>query len=351
VRCRNSIATPPQSGYRFRRKRFMKTTISYLISVALALSFHLARAQEPRTTRRAQAPQSNERLRFEGVRKEMYKTVGDVQLALYLFEPEGHKSTDQNPAIVFFFGGGWTSGTPKQFEQQCRYLASRGMVAMTADYRVFSRHGTLAVKCVEDAKSAVRWVRANAKRLGVDPKRIAAGGGSAGGHIAACAGVIEDFDGQSEDRSVSSVPNALVLFNPPLVLAQVEGQEPMRSERLERIENRLGTKPEMLSPFHHVRKGAPPTLVLHGKADNLVPYRSAEAFAEAMKQAGNRCELVGYEGQGHGFFNYGRGDNTNFIATTKEMDEFFASLGWLKGPPTVEKFLATVTPKPASTSQ
>jgi acetyl esterase/lipase len=322
----------------------MKIKSFFLIGLSLVLFVRSPSAQEQPTARKAPAAES-EPLQLPGARTEIYKTVGDAKLALYLFEPKGHKPGDKTPAIVFFFGGGWTGGTPKQFETQCRYLAARGMVAMTADYRVFSRHGTFAVKCVEDAKSAIRWVRANAKRLGVDPKHIAAGGGSAGGHIAACTGVIEDFDAPGEDKSVSSIPNALVLFNPALVLAPVEGEASVRSERLERIENRMGTKSENLSPAHHVRKGAPPTLVLHGKADHTVPYRASEVFAEAMKKAGNRCELAGYDGQGHGFFNYKPADNSYFIATTSEMDKFLVSLGYLKGPPTIEKLLETAVPR------
>jgi len=320
----------------------MKLKLLTNTTLALVLAIASARAQEQQPVEKATRADKNAPLQLEGAHTEIYKTVGNVKLAIYIFEPKGHKAGDHSPAIIFFFGGGWTSGTPKQFEQQCRYLASRGMVAMTADYRVFSRQGTLAVKCVEDAKSAIRWVRANAKRLGVDTKRIVAAGGSAGGHIAACAGLITDFDAVGEDKSVSSVPNALVLFNPAIALAPIKGQEPVKVGRLEKLENRLGTKPEQLSPLHHVHPGAPPTLVLHGKADNLVPYRTVEAFAEAMKKAGNRCELIGYDGEGHGFFNYGRGNNTYFVATTKEMDKFLASLGYLKGTPTVEEFLKTL---------
>ncbi len=315
---------------------------AFLVLVLIVTS---ARGQEQTSEVKASKPSSNELLQLEGARAEIYKTVGDVKLPIYIFEPKGHKPGDKTPAIVFFFGGGWTSGTPKQFEQQCRYLTSRGMVAMTADYRVFSRHKTLAVKCVEDAKSAIRWVRANARRLGIDPQRIVVAGGSAGGHIAACAGLIRNFDAPGEDTSVSSEPEAMVLFNPAVVLAPVKGQEPIKAERMEKIENRLGTKPEELSPMHHVHGDAPPTLILHGKADNLVSYRSVEAFAEAMKKAGNRCELVGYEGQGHAFFNYKPGNNANFIATTTEMDEFLASLGYLKGPPAVEEFVKAAGPK------
>src|SRR5262245_54077022 len=88
-----------------------------------------------------------------------YKTVGDTKLNLYIYNPPGHKLTDKRAAIVFFFGGGWTGGSPGQFEQHCKHLASRGMVAMTADYRVASRHQVKAVSCVADAKSAIRFVR------------------------------------------------------------------------------------------------------------------------------------------------------------------------------------------------
>jgi hypothetical protein len=146
---------------------------------------------------------------------EVYKTVGDVKLSLYLFRPPDHKSSDRRPAIVFFFGGGWRAGSPRQFEQQCRYLASRGMLAIAADYRVASRHNVKVVSCVADAKSAVRWVRVHAGTLGVDPEKIVAAGGSAGGHLAACTGTITGLDEQGEDLGVSSRPNAMILFNSP----------------------------------------------------------------------------------------------------------------------------------------
>lgn len=317
----------------------MKSNFTRLLGLVLALNLFSAPAQEKAARRVAKAG-DDAPVEFAGARKETYKTIGDVKLTVHIFTPEGHKPDDRRPVIVFFFGGGWVGGTPRQFEQQCRYLASRGMVAMTADYRVFNRHGTLAVKCVEDAKSAIRWVRANARRLGIDPQRIVAAGGSAGGHIAACTGVVEGFEAEGEAAKVSSVPGAMVLFNPAVVLAPIAGREESKSERFEKLEARLGTKPEKLSPAHHVRQGAPPTLVFHGKADTTVPYWTVEVFAEAMTKAGNRCELASYEGQPHGFFNYGRGGNEHFLTTTKKMDEFLVSLGYLKGGPTVEKFFA-----------
>ena len=105
---------------------------------------------------------------FTDARAEVYKTIGDTQLSLSIFEPPAAVAKTNRPAIIFFFGGGWTNGSPAQFEQHCRALAARGMVAITADYRVASRHQIKPTDCVADAKSAARWVRANAVRLGID---------------------------------------------------------------------------------------------------------------------------------------------------------------------------------------
>lgn len=276
---------------------------------------------------------------FSGAQAVTYKTVGETKLALNIFNPDGHKASDARPAIVFFFGGGWTSGSPGQFEQQCRYLASRGMVAITADYRVASRHQVKAAQCVADAKSAIRYVRAHAAELGVDPKRIAAGGGSAGGHIAGCTGTLPGLDEASEDKAVSSVPDAMVLFNPALTLAPVDGND-FGGFGARLLAEKLGAEPVAISPTHNVKAGAPPTIVFHGKADTTVPFATVEVFAAAMKKAGNRCEVAGFEGQQHGFFNFGRGDNVMFLATLTQADKFLASLGWLSGEPTVEKFFA-----------
>lgn len=258
---------------------------------------------------------------MKGARVETYKTVGDTKLDLYIFAPTAASNA---PAIVFFFGGGWSSGSPQQFEDQCRHLAERGMVAITADYRVRTRQNVKPFQCVADARSAIRWVRSNAVKLGVDPIRIAAGGGSAGGHLAAATAFITEFDEPTEDKNISATPNALVLFNPALVLAPLDGYKfEVSGDRVS--EERFGTKPEKISPAHHVKQGAPPTIIFHGKADTTVPYATAEAFAAEMKKSGNRCELVGFEGATHGFFNREPAHKD----TIQRMDEFLKSLGYL----------------------
>lgn len=276
---------------------------------------------------------------MEGTTSEVYRTVDDVELRMYFCNPEGHTADDQRPAIVFFFGGGWRSGSPQQFLPQCQYLAERGMVAAVADYRVATRHGVTARECVEDAKSAVRWLRANAGRLGVDPDRIAAGGGSAGGHLAAATATLPGHD--PDPNGVSPVPNALVLFNPATVLAPVDGDPPPTEEERERfaaLEERFGAAPESMSPFHHLRADLPPTILFHGQADQTVPHSTADRFCRGLREHGNRCDFVSYHEQGHGFFNFGRGEdgenrNKWYEDTVSRMDGFFYSLEWLDPKP------------------
>ena len=261
---------------------------------------------------------------FADAPTELYKTVGDVKLYLHVVTPEGFKASDKRPAIVFFFGGGWNGGSPKQFEEHCRYLASRGMVAMAADYRVKSRNGTSPRECVQDGKSAVRWIRANAARLGIDPERIAAGGGSAGGHVAAATGTLEGLDEPGEDTSVSGKPNALVLFNP----VYDNGPDGYGYERVKDYYREI-------SPLDNIRPGTPPTIVFLGTEDKLIPVATAEKYEAKMEAAGSRCDTHLYEGQPHGFFNHGRGDGRCYRDTVYKMDNFLASLGYLEGKPTI----------------
>ncbi|MEP6669080.1 MAG: alpha/beta hydrolase [Chthoniobacter sp.] len=261
---------------------------------------------------------------MDGASVATYKEVNGTALKLWIFPPpEKAAAGVKRPVIVFFFGGGWTHGSPSQFERQCRYFAGRGIVAITADYRVGSRQQVKPTACVADAKSCIRWVRKNAERLGIDPDRIVAAGGSAGGHLAAATATLPGLDEAGEDTSVSAMPNALVLFNPALVLAPFPGLESKGFESKQDPE-RFGCAAEAISPIHHVSEHLPPTLILHGRADTTVPFASAEAFAAEMKKKGNRCDLVGYEGQAHGFFN-----STRYDETLAEADKFLVSLGYL----------------------
>lgn len=258
----------------------------------------------------AKAPQGGE--------KHVYKTVGEVELPLYLCNPEGHSPEAKAPAMVFFFGGGWTSGSPSQFEHHCKYLASRGMVAITVEYRVSSRHPVKVEDCIEDAKSAMRWVRSNADKLGIDPNRIASAGGSAGGHLAACTAVVDDFNAKSDARKVSARPNAMVLFNPAVGLPSSEGEK----------SDRTRGPMKNVDPFTYATKQQGPCIMFFGTKDRLLA--GAKRYQAKSKEAGNQCQIVTYEGQGHGFFNHGRSEGKFYDLTLKEMDRFLVSLGWLK---------------------
>ena len=249
--------------------------------------------------------------------EKVYKKVGDVELKLHIFNPEGHKASDQKAAIVFFFGGGWNGGTPSQFYSQSEYLAKRGMVAISAEYRVKSRNGTSPMECVKDGNSAIRWVRAHAAELGIDPKRIAAGGGSAGGHVAAATGTTKGIIEEGEDVSVSSRPDALVLFNP----VYDNGPKGFGHDRVKKYW-------EKISPMHNLDKSTPPTIVFLGTKDKLIPVATAEKYRDLMKKAGVRSELFLYEGQPHGFFNESK-SKESYAKTVAEMDRFLVELGFL----------------------
>lgn len=252
-------------------------------------------------------------------RKVLYKTVDDVELKLHVFEPEGHEAKDERPAIVFFFGGGWVGGTPKQFYRQCEHLASRGMVAMAAEYRVRSQNGTDPRACVRDGKSAMRYIRAHAGELGVDPDRLAAGGGSAGGHVAAAMATVEGFNEASDDTSISCVPDALVLFNP----VYDNGPNGYGYDRVKAYWKRF-------SPLHNIHEGMPPAITFLGTEDQLIPVSTGKKFREKMREAGVRSELILFEGMEHGFFNPGKHGGEPYRKTVAAMDRFLVSLGFLE---------------------
>ena len=259
---------------------------------------------------------------LDGATAYVYKSIGGSDLRLHVFTPERPSGSVLRPAIVFFFGGGWRGGSVNQFVPQAKHLAERGMVAVVADYRVFRRYGTSPFEAMADAKSAVRWVRAHSAELGIDPNRIAAAGGSAGGHIALSTAVFDRFDEATEDLEVSSKPDALVLFNP--VVDTTHATSALLKER-------FGERGQDGSPLHHL-ESLPPTIILHGRADATVPYADVQRFCSEAKSRGNDCVLVGYDGAPHGFFNPDRAEGKWYRETLLEADGFLTRLGYLSAP-------------------
>lgn len=260
---------------------------------------------------------------------QVYKKVAGRDLKLTIVNPPDWKAADQRPAMVFFHGGGWTGGAPTQFTQHGDYLATRGMVCIQVEYRLIEKgEKGPPVNCIADAKSAMRWVRSRAAELGIDPNRIGAGGGSAGGHLAAFVGMVEGLDDPLDDLKISPKANALALFNPVFDNGPDQGWG----------HSRVGERFKEFSPAHNITPDDPPAIVFLGTQDKLIPVAVVERFKANMEKAGVRCEAKFYEGQAHGFFNPGKGGKMEFYHDTLlETDKFLTSLGWLKGEPTLKK--------------
>jgi acetyl esterase/lipase len=254
--------------------------------------------------------------RPEPTEKQTYKTLGERNLEIWVYKPKDWKVTDKRSAIVFYHGGGWSKGDPSAFSRQCAALSQRGMIAMTVRYRLTSEPGVQITDCVRDAKSAFRWARQHAPDLGIDPNKIAAGGGSAGGHLAAALATIDDVNDEKDDLKISARPACLVLFNPAVQLSwQVPNEKPDATNA------RLS-----VSPYHHLKAGTPPTIIFHGEEDTTVPIKTVRDYASKVKELGGECTVVGFAGQKHSFFN-----REPFTSDTlKQAEAFLEDQGLLK---------------------
>ncbi len=253
----------------------------------------------------------------------LYKQVDTTNLHMVVDYPPNFEHSKSYPAMVFFFGGGWNGGNIGHFEPQAKYFAMRGMVCFRVDYRVKSRQGTTPFESLRDAKSAIRFIREHASDFSVDPQKIVASGGSAGGHLAAATALITGYNEGTDQRSYSCVPNALVLFNPVMD----NGPGGYGYER-------VGEAYRTFSPLHNIMEGAPPTILFLGTKDRLIPVETAEYYKMVMEKVGSRCDLHLYEGMGHGFFNYGQIEN--YKLTVSEANRFLISLGYLDKEPVIE---------------
>jgi acetyl esterase/lipase len=268
---------------------------SVLLSILLTFSFFTLHAQ----------------------REIVYKEVDGKKLFIEIHSPATMRlSKVRYPAMVFFFGGGWNGGNRQHFINHAKYFAQRGIVCFLVDYRTKSNSQTTPFESVRDAKSAIRFIRKNAENFNIDPTKIIASGGSAGGHLAAATALIKDYNETTDDLSISSVPNALVLYNPVID----NGPGGYGYER-------IGDDYPQFSPLHNIQAGAPPTILFLGTQDALIPTETAKYYTTIMEKVGSRCDLKLYGGQAHGFFNY---QNLEYYKQTiLETDKFLQSLGYL----------------------
>lgn len=222
------------------------------------------------------------------------------------------------PAVIFVHGGGFCSGFPEMLGAHAHALAGCGYVTATIDYRVYPE--TVWPGGLEDVKCAVRWMRAHALQLGVDPDRIAIAGGSAGGYMAAMVALTPGlFEGDGGWSDVSSEVLAAALFYPltdfrwPALEPDINGL----------IRDFVGVDEaeiySIASPITHVSAAAPPTLIITGTADREVPVEMVRAYAARLDERGADVELVEFHRRAHAF-DFGAND---WLACIELMTDFF----------------------------
>jgi acetyl esterase/lipase len=228
--------------------------------------------------------------------QEVYKTVDTFKLKVDIFYTDQALKKENNTAIVFFHGGGWAYGSPGEFFTTCERYAKMGIVTFSVQYRLsienaVTPHSTISpIECVMDAKSALRWVRENAEKFHIGRNKIVTSGQSAGGHLALCTAMIDDYNEKSDNLKISCRPDALLLFS-----ACVNSVEGWCDRLLADRRNKIWS----ISPFHNVKGGLPPMIEFHGIDDEQVPKWTVQFFESEMKKKGNYFEQHMLEGRKH----------------------------------------------------
>lgn len=237
----------------------------------------------------------------------VYAKYGDREVKLDLYLPK-NPASEKIPCIVVVHGGGWRSGDNKRFGHIASHLADQGFAAACIGYRLLPEVQFPAP--VVDCKAAVRWVRANAEKYGVDADRIGAIGGSAGGHLVAMLATSHNeskLEGDGGNAGVSSRVQAVVAMATPADMTRFASRTNLEKEIV-----------ALISPVTHVSKESAPILLLHGTKDNTVPMQQSELLLEKYKQAGASASLVKVQDANHAFWN-----GEQFDDTMKQAVDFF----------------------------
>lgn len=220
----------------------------------------------------------------------VYAVANEQPLRALVSRPAGHTELESRPAIVIAHGGGWTIGEPEWGLGVAQEFVSMGLVAVSIQYRL-SGEGTdsTPLDAMADACAAIRWVRANAKDLGIAPDRIAAYGWSAGAHLLVSTAIFQIPEGGDK---TSCVPDAIILSSPAVAISESAWVEKILDGRARAAD---------ISPDLHVRSSMPPTLLLQGRTDTVTPLAGTQQFHAAMLAAGNSSQLIVYDDVGHLF--------------------------------------------------
>jgi len=215
--------------------------------------------------------------------------------------PDGRR-----PVILCIHGGGFRAGKREGWDDRCRKFAEHGYVAATVTYRLAPKYQFPAA--VHDVKAAVRWLRANADKYGIDPERIGVVGDSAGGHLVQFLGVtgnVPEFEGEGGHPGESSRVTCVVNYYGPSDFTKSYGKSVDAAEVLPLWlggdVNHQRRRHIISSPLNWVTPDAAPTLLIHGTEDNYVAFEQAEWIYDRLKAAGVEVELLRLEGAGHGF--------------------------------------------------
>lgn len=241
----------------------------------------------------------------EVVRDATYAVMNGQPQRLDLARPRGGGS---HPLVVLIHGGGWSGGDKSSYHSAMLLLAAQGYAAASVNYRLAAAPRNVFPAAVEDVRCAVRWLRSHAGVYGIDPSRIAAMGSSAGAHLASMLGTaaeVEGLDGACPLREVSPAVSAVVAISGPHDIRAADALDP--SQRW-MTENFLGMAPEadpvralLASPAVHAHAGAPPFLLIHGTADDVVPIRQSRWMRDTLRAAGVPATLVELPGVGHSY--------------------------------------------------
>jgi len=228
-----------------------------------------------------------------------FAQAGGRDLSLDIYSPA--EAGNQRTAVLLYHGGGWRRGSRKSMEKHARRLQAQGFAAIAAEYRLLEEAPWPAP--LHDVKAAIRWVRANAADLGIEPDRIVLAGFSAGAHLSLmAAGTANDPAWDGEGAAGDASVAAVAAFFPPVLLHAGEARERGSTPATNLLGAEATTEDaRRASPLSHVSTAYPPVLFLHGGADRTVPASSSIVMYDALRAAGVECDLHIYAGQLHEF--------------------------------------------------